>query len=174
MSNVSIEHESHESALTDSFSCVNSSAMREELETVRRKKVEAAKELASLEERRVQLEQWVRDLTTTERTLARICDVDLPEPEVRQTDAYKRKKPKDIPSVFDMAATIIRDRGMEFVEANDILNGIKTRWWPDATNNDISPSLWRLATKDDRLRKEGTKYALPLPRTVAHRMGAPV
>ena len=114
----------------------------------------------ALELRKVELEQWIRDLSVTERTLARILDVDLPDVETRQI-AMRRKKPADIPSIHEMAVSIIRDRG-EAVEAQEIIAGIRKRWWPEATNNDVSPTLWRLATKDNRLTKNGTRYGLPI------------
>lgn len=74
----------------------------------------------------------------------------------------RRKKPDNIPTIYDMAVMIIRDRGNEFVEGQEIVAGIKARWWPDVTSNDVTPTLWRLANKDQRLRKDGTKYGLPI------------
>ena len=136
--------------------------MKYELDMVQSKKTEAQRELKAIDLRRVELEQWLKDLAVTERTLAQLLKVELPGASYEQPITEKRKKPADIPSVYEMAATIIRERGTEFVDGKDIVAGINMRWWPDAKTNDISPSLWRLATKDGRLRKEGTKYALPI------------
>jgi hypothetical protein len=135
--------------------------MRQELETIQRKKADVERQLKAIEEKRTELEVWLRDLTVTERTLARLLEVDLPETSAN-TGASHRRKPNNIPSVHEMAVTIIRERAEEFVEGQDIVSAIKRRWWPDATNNDIGPTLWRLATRDNKLRKEGTRYGLPI------------
>lgn len=137
--------------------------MGSELEVIQRKRAEAERELKQLDQRKVELEQWLRDLSVTERTLARVLDVDLPNGRsAGSVEPTRGRKPPDIPSVFDMATTVLKERAEEFVDGQEIVAAIRLRWWPDATSGDITPSLWRLATKDKRLRKEGTKYALAL------------
>lgn len=137
--------------------------MGQELETVQRKMADAERELKTIDSRRVELEQWLRDLAVTERTLARMLDVDLPTSTVAgPAENSRRKKPDNIPSVYDMAVTVLRDRSDEFVDGQEIVSAIKARWWPNVTTNDILPTLWRLATKDQRLRKEGRRYGLPI------------
>ena len=149
--------------------------MKRELEIIQRKKADAESELKALDTQRAELEQWLRDLSVTERTLARMLDVDLPDDTVTVLPEHsRRKKPDHIPSVYDMAVTVLREREVEFVEGHEILAGIKARWWPGATNNDILPTLWRLATKDKRLRKEGTKYALPIRAALRDTLRPPV
>jgi hypothetical protein len=137
--------------------------MRQELESVQRRIADAVGELKTLDMRRAELEQWLRDLAVTERTLARMLDVDLPTSTVSgPSENSRRKKPDSIPSVYDMAATVLRNRSDEFVDGQEIVSAIKARWWPSVTANDILPTLWRLATKDQRLRKEGRRYGLPI------------
>ena len=149
--------------LTSAANTCKDGAMKRELETIQKQRADAERELKSLDTRRAELEQWLRDLVVTERTMARVLEVDLPNTVERPAaTASRRKKPENIPSVYDMAQTVIRERGDEFVEGQDIVAGIKARWWPEASNNDIGPTLWRLAMKDQRLRKEGTKYGLPI------------
>ena len=136
-----------------------------DLAAVQRKKADVERQLKEIEHRRVELEAWLRDLVVTERTLARILDVDLPDNSQaapQEAAPHRRRKPENTPSIFDMARIIIRDRGDEWVEGAEIVAGIRRRWWPDAESNDITPTLWRLATKDSRLRKEGTRYAMPI------------
>lgn len=149
--------------------------MKRELEIIQSKKAAAESELKALDTKRAELEQWLRDLAVTERTLARMLDVDLPDDTATPLSEHsRRKKPEHIPSVYDMAVTVLREYGVEFVEGQDIVIGIKTRWWPSATNNDILPTLWRLAIKDQRLRKEGTKYALPIRAALRDTLRPPV
>lgn len=135
--------------------------MGQDLESIQKRKAEVERRLRELDVERTELEQWYRDLTVTERTLARLLEIDLPMSS-NAPEYPRRKKPDNIPSVYDMAVTVLRERADEFVEGQEILAAIKRRWWPEATNNDITPTLWRLATKDNRLRKEGTKYGLPV------------
>jgi hypothetical protein len=144
--------------------------MGQDLENVQKLKSEAEKRLRDLDVERTELEQWLRDLAVTERTLAKLLEVDLPVSSV-VPETPRRKKPDNIPSVYDMAVTVLRERAEEFVEGQEILAAIKLRWWPDATNNDITPTLWRLATKDNRLRKEGTRYGLPVREAMVPVMG---
>lgn len=142
--------------------CIDA-VMRQEFDTIQKQKADAEREMKAIDARRIELEQWLRDLAVTERTLARILDLDLPNTGApSRSEHSRRKKPDNIPSVHDMTVKILRERGEEFVEGNEIFVAIKGRWWPDATKNDVLPTLWRLATKDDRLRKEGSKYALPI------------
>ena len=61
-----------------------------------------------------------------------------------------------------MALIVLRERSEEFVESSEIFSAIKARWWGSATKNDVLPTLWRLAIKDNRLRKEGSRYGLPI------------
>ncbi len=71
-----------------------------------------------------------------------------------------RGKPKDIPSIYEMAVVLFQTTGKEWLETQEIVRLIKERWWPSAQRNDIAPTLWRLQ-KDGKLRKNGSKYALP-------------
>lgn len=133
-----------------------------DLQTIQRLKSEAADKLAHLDRERAAVEQWVSELTVTERTLARVLSVDLPEPQEDVPVAGQRSsgKPRGIPSIYIMAATLLRDASEPWMEGQEIVKAIRDRWWPTAETNDIAPTLWRLA-KHGKLRKEATRYALP-------------
>lgn len=150
-------------ALTACANMVNPHDMTNQLKTIQEQRAEAQAELKALSQRKEEVESWLRDLSVTERTLARLLNVDLPSDAEPVSDERPRgRKPKGIPSVFVMACNAIRDSGEEWLDVSDILASIKRRHWPDATSSDISSTLWRLAEKDKRLRKQGTKYALPI------------
>lgn len=138
-------------------------AMRQELKTIQQQRAEAEQQLQSLKERVASTEAWIRDLAVTERTMAKLLDIELPETAPPPAKPRGRKPPAT-PSIFRMACDAIRDSGEEWLEASEILGYIQRRHWREATANDVSPTLWRLAMKDQRLRKDGTRYALPLPK----------
>ena len=58
-----------------------------------------------------------------------------------------------------MAATLIRESGQHWMDASDIIKGIREKWWPTVEPGDVSPTLWRL-DKTQKLQKDGTRYAL--------------
>jgi len=133
---------------------------RFELKDVQYEKAQEIERLAQLDAERTQVEQRINELAITERTLARLLSVELPEPMPTSSDASKRKKPDGIPTIYVMAVTLLRERGVHWLEGQEIVHAIRERWWPTADNNDISPTLWRLF-KTGRLAKQGTKYGLP-------------
>ncbi len=131
-----------------------------ELKDVQREKAAAIKLLGTLDRQREIVEQQINELTITERTLARLLSVELPELSgPLAPEAAKRKKPAGIPTIYMMALTLFRERGVHFMEGHEIVRAIRERWWPTADNNDISPTLWRLS-KTGKLVKNGTKYGL--------------
>jgi hypothetical protein len=141
--------------------------MNRDLQIVRARKLKVAEELASIDRRRRELDQEANDLAVTERTLARLLSVELPDmvevPDHRP-DVARRRKPKGIPSVYTMTATILRESNdvheRRWLEAQDIVQLIRAKWWPNAESTDITPTLWRLS-KTDKLLKRGSQYALP-------------
>lgn len=155
MSNVN-----HDDSLTVQANADSSVDMTIQLQMIQRRKAEVVDELEQLNRRRLELEQEANDLAVTERTIARLLDVHLPDTTaVRGPDVAVRRKPRDIPSVYVMAATLLRESGKHWMEASEIIDGIRSRWWPTAEPGDISPTLWRLA-KTQKLQKTGTTYAL--------------
>jgi hypothetical protein len=140
---------------------------RHELEIVQRRKKTVLERLDSLDAEKAVLTQELGDLAVTEKTLARLLDVDLPEPSVnRHPKVAFRKKPDGIPTVYIMAATLLREAskdGQAWMEPQEIVRGIRERWWPDAESNDINPTLWRLY-KSHKFSKKDGRYGLPLGR----------
>lgn len=147
--------------LTDAANMLNPDAMKQELRTIQQQRAEAEERMRSLKDEIAQVEAWIRDLAITERTMAKLLNIEVPEQTEVPTKSRGRK-PAGTPSVFRMACDAIRDSGEDWLDTSDILGYIQRRHWKDATASDISPSLWRLAVKDKRLRKDGTRYALPL------------
>lgn len=149
-------------ALDQRGEMVNSYDMKRfELKDVQREKEVEIERLARLDAERSQAEQRINELTITERTLARMLSVELPEPlKPATSDGAKRKKPDGIPTIYVMTLTLFRERGVHWLEGQEIVQAIRERWWPTADNNDISPTLWRLS-KTEKLVKAGTKYGLP-------------
>lgn len=132
-----------------------------DLKEVQREKAAAVQRLAALDHERSDVEQQINELAITERTLARLLSVDLPEPLVpASSELSKRKKPEGIPTIYVMTLTLFRDQGVHWLEGQEIVQAIREKWWPTAKNDDIGPTLWRLA-KMGKLVKQGTKYALP-------------
>jgi hypothetical protein len=72
-------------------------------------------------------------------------------------------KPPRIPSTPDMIIAAIRKvqpmRGTGVLPSN-ILDIIRSKWWPEAQPKDINPVAWRMA-REGRLSKIGGYYALP-------------
>jgi hypothetical protein len=73
-------------------------------------------------------------------------------------------KPRKIPSTPDMIVEAIRNvqpmLGSGVLPSN-ILDFIKSKWWPEAQPKDINPVAWRMA-REGRLSKIGGNYGLPL------------
>jgi hypothetical protein len=73
-------------------------------------------------------------------------------------------KPRRIPSTPDMIVEAIRNvqpmLGSGILPSN-ILDFIRSKWWPEAQPKDINPVAWRMA-REGRLSKIGGNYALPL------------
>lgn len=138
---------------------------RQDLDIIQKRKKAVAERLDAIDVERAALAQEMADLAVTERTMARLLDVDLPEPTAnRHPKVAVRKKPDGIPTVYIMAATILREAsedGQAWMEPQEIVRAIRERWWPDADSNDINPTLWRLY-KNLKLSKKGNKYGLPL------------
>jgi len=133
---------------------------RLDLRDIQREKAAEIQRLAEHDAERARIEQRINELSVTERTLARLMSVDLPEPERSATETVNRKKPEGIPTIYIMAVTLLRESGVHWMEGQDFVQAIRNRWWPTADSNDITPTLWRLA-KTGKLVKNGTKYALP-------------
>lgn len=138
-----------------------------DIDIVKSRLQEVQQERADLERRLAENRQEESDLEVTVRTLARLYKVAAPEVGPVVADASRRGKPSDIPTVPDMAETIMREQfdlnRKLWMEQQDIVQAIRQRWWPDAETNDITPTLWRVATKQEppRFLKDGTKYAIP-------------
>ena len=137
-----------------------------ELQVIGKRKKELAKLRTDLERQMYNLKQEESELAIAERTLARLLGIEL-EPEIEDDIETlharlngRRAKPRKTPSIHEMAASLFKETGQEWLETMDIVRLIKTRWWPSAERNDIAPTLWRLH-KDGKLRKDGPKYALP-------------
>jgi hypothetical protein len=136
--------------------------MNKELQTVQDRKANVELELRELERRRLELQQEAGDLAITERTLARLLHVNLPmAPLETAPDVAVRKKPKNIPSVYVMTITLLRESGSKGLEPQEIVAFVRQRWWPAASSNDINPTLWRLS-KHGKLRKEDGRYFQPI------------
>jgi hypothetical protein len=133
-----------------------------DLKDVQRKKDAAIARLADLDRQRAEVTQEINELAITERTVARMLSVDLPEPTapVRLPELATRKKPVGIPSIYVMTLTVLRERGAHWIEGSDLIEAIRDRWWPTAARAEIAPTLWRLS-KMNKLTKNGTKYGLP-------------
>lgn len=132
-----------------------------DLKDIQRDKQTALDRLAALDRERGELEQVINELAVAERVVARLTSVDLPQGQsVAAPDGVKRKKPNGIPTIYVMVLTLFRETGEHWMEAQEIVQSIRDRWWPTAENNDISPTLWRLA-RMEKLTKSGTKYGLP-------------
>jgi hypothetical protein len=106
------------------------------------------------------------ELAVAERVLARIHKIDLPKGQAEQlsqeSKGSKTGKPEGIPTITEMAEMVLRDaeqNGEPSLETKEIVARIRKRWWPSAANNDISPTLWRAATKLGTLHKDGTRYS---------------
>lgn len=133
-----------------------------DIKDIQRDKKAALDRLAAIDRERSELEQIINELAVAERVVARLTSVDLPEsqPSEVASGSATRKKPQGIPTVYVMALTLFRETGEHWIEAQDIVQSIRERWWPTAENNDISPTLWRLS-RMGKLTKNGTKYGLP-------------
>lgn len=83
---------------------------------------------------------------------------------IERVDSLRRKrKPKNVPSVFRMSCDVLRDsmkRGRPWLDSAEIAEEIRKRWWHQAQTGFIQPQLWR-AAKRGRLLKNGARYALP-------------
>lgn len=82
-------------------------------------------------------------------------------PSVTPTKAPR--KPKGIPTMYRMACDILRvsgSAGRPWLDAVEIANAIRERWWPNCEASFVQPQLWRLA-KTGKLLKQGSRYALP-------------
>jgi hypothetical protein len=119
------------------------------------------------------LETEDRDLTITERTVARLLPNQPIAPigeaiasvvaAVAPLSTKPSRKPDGLPTVIEMATVILSDaasRGQPWLDASQIADEIKKRWWPDAETAFVTPQIWRAATKRNVFRKEGTRYAL--------------
>lgn len=137
----------------------NMAARKLEWTTILNKERHLAKRRAELEQAMSALAQEESELAITKRTVAKMIGIEL-EAMAEQPRGKGRGKPKDIPSVYDMTARLLRESGQDWLETQEIIRLIRERWWPSAEGNDIAPTLWRLQ-KDKKLRKDGTRYAMP-------------
>lgn len=150
---------------------INPDDMATELERVQYQKARVAERIAELGRERAALEAEASDLAITERTLAKLNQIDLPRIFSAASTGYNqqvvRKKPQGIPTIYVMVLTLFRERGEYLIEGSELVQAIKDRWWPTASNNDISPTLWRLH-KTGKLVKKGSRYAVPVGVLGAH------
>jgi hypothetical protein len=75
-----------------------------------------------------------------------------------------KRKPKGVPTILRMARDVLREssaRGERWLEAQDITEVIRKRWWPEVEQSYVQPQLWRAAQKQKVLLKDGSRYALP-------------
>jgi hypothetical protein len=137
-------------------------ARNREFEAIQKEKALVAKKLAAIDRDRAMLEQQASELAVTERTLARILGVDLPQETGGSTSNGSKAggKPKKLPSIYQMMLALLAEAPGGALEVQDAMRLIRERWWPSAERNDIAPTLWRLA-KTGKLKKDGTSYALP-------------
>ena len=73
-------------------------------------------------------------------------------------------KPAGTPTVPEMVIAIMEERALierSGFEPKHITAEIRKRWWPEAPAASVGPIMWRMATKEGRLRKEGPLYYLP-------------
>jgi hypothetical protein len=126
------------------------------------RRAQIGKEINDLNVENLALAKEQEELAVAARVMARllqqperaILDQEAPQPP-------RQGKPPGIPTVYDMADRILQEAEVtdgEWIEGQEIVARIRSKWWPDARTVDIVPTLWRLA-QQDRLRKEGTKYA---------------
>jgi hypothetical protein len=136
---------------------------RQDLELIQQRKKQVAERLAKLDRERAELVQEMSDLAVTERTLARLLHVDLPEQEKNTPSKFAiRKKPDGIPTVYEMTVALLleaRKTGQSWVEPQEIVRGIREKWWPDVESNDVNPTLWRLY-RNQKLSKKDNRYGL--------------
>jgi hypothetical protein len=134
-----------------------------QLKIIQQRRKALARERAEVERKIALIDQEESDLAISERTLARLLGVSL-DPDLEDLSQLRKRpkggKPRDIPSIHEMALVLYGDTKQEWLETQEIVRLIKQKWWPSAKRNDIAPTLWRLH-KDGKLRKDGTRYALP-------------
>lgn len=124
-----------------------------------------AAQIDSLRRKETMLDQELHELTVTERTIARLHNIELPEL-IAPPEKATGGKPAGIPTVLEMANAVIASeaegRDQLFMEGNDITEAIRRRWWPTVKPSDVTPTLWR-AAKEGRIYKNGTRYARVKP-----------
>ncbi len=130
---------------------------------------------AEIERLRAALDKEDAELAVTERNVARFLpNSALAAPisalvaniigAVESEPARQRRKPKEVPRVLRMACDVLREsaaNGTPWMEAPQITEEIRKRWWPEAQTSFIAPQLWRAATQRKVLVKDGARYALP-------------
>lgn len=116
-------------------------------------KIEGA--IAKLDEKLVMLREQAKDFETAERVLLSLSGDDDRAQEIA-SESEGTGKPQGIPTTPDMIIRALDDagsRGKPGLQPHEILTFIKSKWWPQATNHDVSPVVWRMA-KDGRLSKD--------------------
>lgn len=73
--------------------------------------------------------------------------------------ATGRRKPRGVPKVLVMVFEILRETKRP-MQAKEIADQIRDRWWREAPTSAIQAQLWR-AAKDGRLQKCDRGYSLP-------------
>jgi hypothetical protein len=130
-----------------------------DLQPLVKRERDLAKRRAELEQALAEVSRLESELAITKRTIADTYGIKL-DAGSQPVSTKTKGKPKDIPSIHEMASVLFQASGQEWLETQEIVRLIKEKWWPSADRNDIAPTLWRLQ-KDGKLRKHGTKYALP-------------
>jgi hypothetical protein len=157
--------------------------MADQLKLVRDRREAVEAEVEQLIARIAALKAELPDLLVTERTLARLAGVDVPETlsgmfaNPAENEAERKPissaqlaaalngggKPTGIPTTPDMILTLLmesRRRGAGGMEPRDLTRAIARRWWPGVKSEHISPIVWRMF-KRGQLRNDNGLYSLP-------------
>jgi hypothetical protein len=73
-------------------------------------------------------------------------------------------KPAGLPTVPEMIIEALRHAhglGAPGLEPAGIVSFIRGRYWPNAPSQSITPTVWRMWSKDKKLEKHDALYALP-------------
>jgi hypothetical protein len=81
----------------------------------------------------------------------------------RRTNPKSPTRPAGIPQTAAMIREALADaasRGLPGLRPEEIRDFIRAKWWPGVHVDSVAPTAWRMATKEGRLRKEGSLYSL--------------
>lgn len=109
------------------------------------------------------------ELDITARTLARLQGKPAPAEGDEATDDWDAAESEETPTIGElltlpqMVVTILEEakaEGAKGVTGPEIFATIRKRWKPNAKQDNVRPTLWRMVQKD-RLLKRGKLYKLP-------------